>query len=311
MWDRLKQDRLPGAEIGLAVALWAVGLGGAAAGQKLIQQYLYFFAWYPYLLFLDGLLGRLTGGSWLFSRPRQVFRVFFWSVTIWLVFEAANLVLKNWAYEGLTATWWLRWSGYTLAFATVLPGLLLSSQVLKALGAFQGLRGRALQPGMSWPPAALLTGVALLVLPLIFPRYAFSLIWLAFIPLLDPFVLLLGGDSLLARCLAGERQEPLCLMAAGLLCGLWWEAWNFLSTAKWVYTLPVLDFGKVFEMPLLGYLGFLPFALEAVVMYNFLEALENRVLTTPWRRRAACLGQLAFWLLMFAALDAWTVLSFQ
>jgi hypothetical protein len=311
MWDRLKQAWLPASELGLAVTLWAVGLGGAAAGRQDIQQYLYFFAWYPYLLFLDGLLGYLTGRSWLFSRPRQVFPVFFWSVTIWLVFEAANLVLKNWAYEGLTAAWWLRWGGYTLAFATVLPGILLTAQVLKALGAFQGLRGQARHPGPAWAPAALLTGVALLVLPLTFPRYAFALVWLAFIPLLDPLALLLGGESLLARFLAGERRESLCLLGAGLICGVWWEAWNSLSSAKWVYTLPVLNFGKIFEMPLLGYLGFLPFALEAAVMYNFMEALTNRVLTTPGRRRAACLWQLAFWLLMFAALDAWTVKSYQ
>jgi hypothetical protein len=311
MWDRLKQEWLPASELGLAVTLWAVGLGGAAAGQKDIQQYLYFFAWYPYLLFLDGLLGYLTGRSWLFSRPRKVLPVFFWSVTIWLVFEAANLVLKNWAYEGLTATWWLRWGGYTLAFATVLPGILLTAQVLRALGAFKGLRGRALQVGPAWQPAALLTGVALLVLPLASPRYAFALVWLAFIPLLDPCALLLGGASLLDRFLAGERQESLCLLGAGLICGLWWEAWNSMSTAKWVYTLPVLNFWKIFEMPLLGYLGFLPFALEAAVMYNFMEALTNRVLTTRRRRRAACLWQLAFWLLMFAALDAWTVKSYQ
>jgi hypothetical protein len=310
MWDRLKQA-WPAGELGLALGLWAAGLWGAAAGQKYIQQYLYFFAWYPYLLFLDGLLGYLTGRSWLFTRPRKVWPVFFWSVTIWLVFEAANLVLKNWAYEGLTAAWWLRWGGYALAFATVLPGILLTARVLKALGAFKGLRGRALQVGPAWPPAALLLGVALLVLPLASPRYAFSLVWLAFIPLLDPFVLLLGGESLLAGFFEGERQESLCLLGAGLICGFWWEAWNSLSSAKWVYTLPVLNFWKIFEMPLLGYLGFLPFALEAAVMYNFMEALKNRVLTTPRRRRGAYLWQLAFWLLMFAALDAWTVISYQ
>ena len=33
-------------------------------------------------------------------------------------------------------------------------------------------------------------------------------------------------------------------------------------------------------MPLLGYLGFMPFALECAVMYNFMQALEERVLVT-------------------------------
>jgi hypothetical protein len=311
MWRKVK-TRFPAAqEMGLALALVAVGLWGAASGHSLIRQYLYFFAWYPYLLFLDGLLYHLEGGSRLFNRPRAAAAMFFWSTTVWLVFEAANLVLKNWAYVGLTADWGLRWGGYALAFATVLPGVLLTARVLMALGAFQGVRGRALTPGFAWQPAALLLGMAFLVLPLTFPRYAFPLMWGAFFLLLDPCSELLGGESLIARFLKGERREHLCLMAAGGLCGLYWEAWNSLSTAKWVYTLPVLNFWKIFEMPVLGYLGFLPFALEAAVMYNFMQALEDRVLTTPRRRRRAYLFQVAFWLLMFAALDAWTVISFS
>ena len=299
------------AEILLALALWGAGLWGVAAGHACILQNLYFFAWYPYILFLDGLLGRLRGRAWLRHRPGAFLRLGLWSVTVWFIFEAANLVLKNWAYVGLTAAWWLRWPGYVLAFATVLPGILLTAQVLEALGAWGGVRGRPLGAGLAWQPLSLLLGTASLVLPLAFPRYAFPLVWVAFFFLLDPFSALLGGDSLIARFLAGERRQHLCLLAAGLICGLWWEFWNSLATAKWVYTLPVLNFCKIFEMPVLGYLGFLPFALEAAVMYNFAKALEARVLTTPARRRRAWLVQGAFWLLMAAALDAWTVISYQ
>ena len=61
----------------------------------------------------------------------------------------------------------------------------------------------------------------------------------------------------------------------------------------------------------LGYLGFPAFALEAAVMYNSLIALDERVLTTHRRRRRALLVQGAFWLLMFAAMDALTVISYQ
>ena len=138
-----------------------------------------------------------------------------------------------------------------------------------------------------------------------------ALVWGAGFFLLDPFVKLLGGRSLIQAWLDGERREHLCLLAAGLLCGLWWEAWNYPAAAKWVYTLPVLNFGKIFEMPVLGYLGFAPFALESAVMYNFMRALDERVLVTAQRCRYAILIQLAFWLVMFAALDARTVISFQ
>ncbi len=311
MWRRLNCPFPAALEILLALALGAAGLWGAATGHHLIRQYLYFLAWYPYILLVDGVLFHLQGRSWLWHRSRDFFAMCFWSVTVWLVFEAVNLALGNWAYVGLTASRGVRWGGYALAFATVLPGVLLTAQLLWALGAWKGVRGRPLRLGFPWQPASLLVGVAALALPLALPRYAFPLVWLAFFFLLDPCCELLGGGSLLARFLAGERRESLCLASAGLICGLWWESWNSYASAKWVYTLPVLNFWKIFEMPLLGYLGFLPFALECAVMYNFMKALEGRVLTTPRLRRRAYLIQVAFWLLMFAALDAWTVISYQ
>jgi hypothetical protein len=301
---------LANCEIIFALAGWAVGLWGIINGSESILAYLYFFAWYPYILFLDGLLFRLTKKSWLLHRPRDLSKMFFWSTTIWLVFEALNLALNNWGYVGVIPVSWLRWTGYALAFATVLPGVFLTAQVIDALGFFRNFRGRPIDLG-PWQSLSLLLGVVLLVIPLVWPRYTFPLIWGATFFLLDPFCDLLSAPSLIARFAAGERRDHLCLLTAGLVCGLWWESWNWFATSRWVYTLPVLNFWKVFEMPILGFLGFPPFALECMVMYNFLKALDERVLTTPRRRRNAWLLQLAFWLFMFAAMDAWTVISYQ
>jgi len=297
-------------EIALALALWALALKGVWSGWEVVVDWLYFFAWWPYIFLGDGLLFLLKGESWLLSRPREFLRMLPWSVTLWLVFEAFNLALKNWGYVGLVPQWWVRWPGYALSFATVLPGILITAQVLAALGAWSEARGRPRHLGL-WQPAFLLLGTAFLILPLTFPHYAFPLIWLAFIFFLDPWCEWLGAASLTARWAGGERTEPLCLLTAGLICGVWWELWNYPASAKWVYTLPVLNFWKIFEMPLLGYLGFLPFALECAVIYTFLEALDSRVINSPRRRRYSYLLQGAFWLLMFAAMDTWTVISFR
>lgn len=293
-----------------APLIWAVALGSVVYGLEPFYSWLYFFAWWPYILMLEGLLFLWQGKYWLLSRPREFLRLLGWSVTVWLVFEAFNLVLGNWRYAGLLPEWWRRWPGYVLAFATVLPAVLLTARVLAAWGAWKGTGGRG-RTWTSWQPLFLLLGIACLILPLTFPRYAFPLVWLAFIFLLDPLCDLLGGKSLTRRWLAGEPQEIFCNLTAGLICGIWWEMWNYQAAAKWVYVLPVLNFGKIFEMPVLGYLGFLPFALECAVMYNFFKVLEEKVLTTPRRRRWFWLAQLAFWLVMFAALDAWTVISFM
>jgi hypothetical protein len=297
-------------EIIIALAGWAVGLWGMVSGREAILQYLYFFAWYPYIVFLDGLLLRIRGRAWLLNRPRDFLKLFFWSTTVWLVFEALNLVLKNWGYVAVVPVGWLRWSGYALAFATVLPGVLLTAEVLEALRVFQGVKGRAFNLG-AWQTGSLVVGVALLVFPLVWPDYIFPLIWGAFFFLLDPWCDLMGRPSLIAGFAAGERRQHLNLLVAGLVCGVWWEAWNWFAISKWVYTLPVLNCFKVFEMPLPGYLGFPPFALECAVMYNFMKALDEQVLTTPRQQRNAWLIQGAFWVVMFAALDAWTVISYQ
>ena len=300
---------LASCQIGLALIIWVVAIGGRLLGAEPFVSWLYYFAWWPLLLFLDGLLIRLTGRSRLWEHSREFLRMLFFSVTVWLTFEVFNLWLLNWRYAGIEPRLFLRWPGYALAFATVLPGVLLTAEVLAALGVGANLRGRERRIE-NWQPVFLLAGVACLVLPLVAPHYAFALIWGAFVFLLDPILDLMTGDSLTRRYLMGKRQEHLCLLLAGLGCGIWWEMWNCPAAAKWVYTLPVLNFGKVFEMPILGFLGFLPFALECWVMYEFLQVMARRLSGTP------CLilfylGQLVFWLVTFWALDIRTVMSFQ
>jgi len=300
---------LPTLQIILAVVVWFVAIWGRLLGAEPYVTWLYFFAWWPLVLFLDGVLGRLTGKSLLWERPWDLLRMLFFSVTVWLVFEVFNLWLLNWRYAGVESRLLLRWPGYALAFATVLPGVLLAAQVLSALGVGANLRGPRRRLG-HWQPMFFLVGVACLVLPFLAPYYAFPLVWGSLFFLLDPLLDMLTGDSLTRRFLSGERQGTLCLLLAGLACGVWWEMWNFPSSAKWVYTLPVLNFGKIFEMPFLGFIGFLPFALECRVTYDFLKLMDRKLTGTPYRLYFY-LGQLAFWLVMFWALDMRTVVSFQ
>jgi hypothetical protein len=66
------------------------------------------------------------------------------------------------------------------------------------------------------------------------------------------------------------------LPLAALTCGFFWEMWNFFSLPKWYYTVPYVGFARVFEMPILGYTGYLPFALELFALYQFLLAFLNQ-----------------------------------
>ena len=68
-------------------------------------------------------------------------------------------------------------------------------------------------------------------------------------------------------------------MAGGAICGLLWEFWNYWALAKWTYKLPFLEDleqYRYFEMPWLGFLGFLPFALECWVVLNTILILIEK-----------------------------------
>ena len=67
------------------------------------------------------------------------------------------------------------------------------------------------------------------------------------------------------------------LCAGALVCGLFWEMWNFWTYPKWQYSISFVDFARVFEMPLLGYGGYLPFGLETYVVYHFLTGVVRNV----------------------------------
>jgi len=105
-------------------------------------------------------------------------------------------------------------------------------------------------------------------------------LWVGLIYLLDPINHHLGGPSLVADWRAGRVMRTLSLFAGGALCGLLWEFWNYWALAKWTYHLPFLgrfEQYRYFEMPLLGFLGFLPFAAECWVMLNTILLLLERL----------------------------------
>jgi hypothetical protein len=60
-----------------------------------------------------------------------------WSIFIWLIFEAANLVLENWHYINVPHSVFERWLGYAIAYGTVLSGLFETTEFLESTGFFK------------------------------------------------------------------------------------------------------------------------------------------------------------------------------
>ena len=48
---------------------------------------------------------------------------------------------------------------------------------------------------------------------------------------------------------------------------------EFLVLSQMIYQIPFVDFWRIFEMPVLGYLGYLPFALELFGLYHLVTGV--------------------------------------
>ena len=125
-------------------------------------------------------------------------------------------------------------------------------------------------------------GAAMLAWPLVWPSpYLAAPVFLGFIFLLDPLNARAGDESLFRDLRDGHHERLINLLIAGFICGGLWEFWNFWARAKWIYTVPIFGDIKVFEMPVLGYFGFPPFALECLAMYVFIRRLLWRGARRP------------------------------
>ncbi len=284
---------------------WVTGLAGLPLSHYwLVAQIepfyssIYCFLWWSYIFAVDFAVYRLRGHSLLRDQPGEFFFLAAWSVPVWLVFELANLRLQNWYY--VMSPYGFSWATFylVLAFATVLPGIFeTASLVLALMQKFLPggtIRGQPFAVGRLNLSLQLALGVAMLALMLVFPRNCFCLVWGFAYFLTDPVCYWVRraeknhtGRSLLGQLAAGDNTRLVALLAAGFLCGGLWEAWNLGARTKWIYSVPFFDELKLGEMPLLGFLGFPPFALECYVMVNFLSLFRdgrNWELTAPENR---------------------------
>jgi hypothetical protein len=275
-----------------------------------VVTYFYSLIWWSYIFMIDGIVYRLRGNSLFINQPRQFFLLIPWSVMIWLVFEGFNLVLKNWHYVGVPKEIIIRWPGYFVAYGTVLPAILETRDLLSALGIFEKSLVKPIPVQASWYRPLIIIGTLCLILPLIFPQFCFPLVWLGFIFLIEPFNHRTGRPSLLADLQQGKTVNLYQLLLSGMICGLLWEFWNFWAESKWIYNVPWVGDIKLFEMPVLGFFGFPPFAVECFVLVHFLRLLESE----PVGKKKFFWPVIPFWLffygVLFSAIDLYTVKSF-
>jgi hypothetical protein len=255
----------------VAVAVMGVATVLMARGVEPAATWYYVFAWFSTLAMGDAIIAGRTGSWFLAGRPRFALTLFLWSVPFWLVFEIFNLRLANWFYVFVPAELVARWAGVSVAFATVLPAILMSERLLAAFGVARGVRTRPLHVTAEHRRPLQAIGAVALGLCWTWPQLFFPLVWVGLALLADPFVHAREpARSLLGDLAAGKPGRILRLLLGGLAVGFLWEVYNVAARGKWIYTVPGFEEWKLFEMPLPGFLGFPLFALEAFAAWQAL-----------------------------------------
>lgn len=281
---------------GLGLAIMLVSESATLARVEPFLSWNTPICWTGFILFADGIVRRVRGNSWLSASPREFAFLALVSIPSWLVFEFYNQFIHNWYYVGLPENFALRELGYAWSFATISPALFEGAELVGALrrpratGSTPPTSNPAQSLAMHWTLASVVAGTAMLILPFVasptVATYLAAPVWLGFIFVLDPINDRLGFESITGDWRRGRTDRLINLLLSGALCGILWEFWNFWSRAKWHYTVPIMPNVKIFEMPLPGYLGFPPFAVECFAMYVFLRGMLARLIQDERRTPA-------------------------
>ena len=237
----------------------------------------FFPLWVGYCLSIDGLVFWRTGTSLIRRSWRKYIGLFLVSAPVWWIFELLNVRTQNWTYIGaeiFSPLQYVFWT--TLSFTTVIPAVFGTAEFFASFDFVKRLkRGPVVGTDKRTTVTFFILGWLMLVLMLIWPKIFFPFIWLSPYFILEPINIWLGNSSLANWTARGDWRPVIALWLGVLLTAFFWEMWNYFSYPKWVYHVAWGNWLHIFEMPLLGYGGYLPFALELFALYHLFSGLSG------------------------------------
>jgi len=242
-----------------------------------LQPFTFTLLWLGYIVLVNALTLWRTGRCMLSGRPGYFLALFPASAVFWWLFEYLNRFVQNWHYVGVEplSGWQYFWQA-TLPFATVLPAVLSTRELVASFPRLAaGLEDAWVAAWVRRKRVAwllLLVSACGLTAVGVWPNALFSLLWLAPLAVISALQVITGAPSILERPSRGDWRAIWQVALAGLVCGFFWEMWNYGSLSHWEYSVPLVHRFEIFHMPLLGYSGYLPFGLECLAAAKLLEA---------------------------------------
>lgn len=235
------------------------------------QPHTYLPLWIGYVLIMNGLTVRRVGSSPMTRHPIPFLLTFPASSLFWWFFEYLNRYVWNWYYVGIAHMSALEYTVYaTLCFTSVLPAITSTAAWLHTFpafrdGAYDGMAKVDLRRP-KWMLFLLALSATGLVGIVHFPQYAYPLLWLSPLSMFLFIQFLMGEPSVMDRTRSGNWALFFRFAVAALICGGCWETWNYYSFAKWIYAVPFVHAFQIWEMPLIGFAGYLPFGVECAAV---------------------------------------------
>lgn len=265
--------------VGLCLVFWVVAW--TPTETEWIRRYTFPPLWLGYIITVNALMVWRTGRCPLTGTTGFFLLLFPASAAFWWLFEYLNRFVNNWVYLHASEVTALEyWTHATLSFSTVLPAVYSTYRLLRSLQPLQNRLARGPQLGLPsprWPGLLLLllSGGALAAVG-IAPDYLFPFLWIGPLGLWTGLELFTRQRSPWPELRRGDWRNFLSWALAALICGFFWEMWNFHALPKWIYQIPWFERFYLFEMPISGYLGYLPFGLECGIVVMVLRAAYIR-----------------------------------
>jgi hypothetical protein len=235
----------------------------------------FFPLWLGFCVSVDALVYRRKGTSLIKRSIRTYILLFVISAPVWWLFELFNSFTRNWFYDGRQYFSDLEFFILaSISFSTVIPAVFEAAELA---GTFKWIHNlepwKILRPSDKVLKWFLFTGILTLLLEIFFPKIFYPFIWITVYFLIEPVNVKMNNRNLLQYTGAGNWKPVISLWIGCLMCAFFWEMWNYYSYPKWNYYLPMVNFLHIFEMPLLGYIGYLPFSLELFAVYHLINGI--------------------------------------
>lgn len=279
---------------------WWGWLGVAVLAAGWVLSWNYRFGWFPaftprvqvqvsyaplwagFILIMNALCVRRSGHSPMTDHPWAYAATFPASSLFWWFFEYLNRYVWNWYYLGVSDIGAVEYIVYaSVCFASVLPAVCAVAAWLHTFPVFDDrvyrgmarvdLRRRGWCLFLGTLAAAGLTGIVFV------PDFAYPLLWLSPLAVFLLVQFLMREKCVLDPLAEGDWSVFIRFAVASLVCGFCWETWNYYAFAKWVYAVPWVHGFQIWEMPVAGFAGYLPFGVEcAAVTAWILPSLTTR-----------------------------------